>query len=181
MIRIVDDIYNLLITFSTYVSRSFKQVTERTRTAMGVQGSRKMKKSLDKIQCLECGKFFDFLAPHIRKSHQMSTFEYRDRWNIPRQQALASNSHRDNCRANTLARIGRGELIPEVQIKMMRQAYKPRTMVSTPLHKSSAGKNARRNKIWLNSPVINPADPMVKKEAIRRMKSRTDSGELVKD
>lgn len=140
-----------------------------------------MKKMSDKIQCLECGEFFDFLAPHLRKNHQMSTFEYRDRWNIPRQQALASNSHRENCRANILARIGRGEVCPDEQIEMMRQAYKTRTMVSTPLHKSSAGENARRNKIWLNSPVINPADPMVKKDAIRRMKSRTDSGELVKD
>ncbi|WP_455853820.1 MucR family transcriptional regulator [Pantoea endophytica] len=140
-----------------------------------------MKKSLVKIQCLECGKCFDFLAPHLRKAHQMSAFEYRDRWNIPRQQALASISHRATCRANIMARINRGELCPDAQIEMMRQAYKPRTMVSTPLHKSSAGENARRHKNWLNSPVINPADSMVKKDAIRRMKSRTDSGELVKD
>lgn len=140
-----------------------------------------MKKSSEKIQCLECGKCFDFLAPHLRKAHQMSAFEYRDRWNIPRQQALASISHRATCRSNIMARINRGDLCPDAQIKMRRQAYKTRTMVSTALHKSSAGENAQRHKIWLNSPVINPADPMVKKEALRRMKSRTDSGELVKD
>jgi len=140
-----------------------------------------MEKASEKIQCRECGKFFHFLAPHLRKSHQMSLSEYRERWKIPRQQALASDSHRDNCRSNTLARIKRGELCPDAQVEMMRRAYKTRPKVSTPLHKSSAGENARRNKIWLSSPVIKSADPEIKKEAIRRMLARSDSGELVKD
>ncbi|WP_373276619.1 hypothetical protein [Candidatus Pantoea bituminis] len=62
------------------------------------------------------------MAPHLRKAHQMSAFEYRDRWSIPRQQALASISHRATCRSNIMARINHGELCLDAQIKMMRQA-----------------------------------------------------------
>ncbi len=37
----------------------------------------------EKIQCLECGKYFSFLAPHLNKTHQMNAREYRERWAIP--------------------------------------------------------------------------------------------------
>lgn len=30
----------------------------------------------EKIQCLECGKYFSFLAPHLNKAHQMNAREY---------------------------------------------------------------------------------------------------------
>jgi len=77
----------------------------------------------DKIQCRECGKSFDFLAPHVSKVHQISLSKYRERWGIPRQQPLASVSHRSNCRANVIERIKRGDLCPDEQVEMMRQAY----------------------------------------------------------
>ncbi|QIO42371.1 MucR family transcriptional regulator (plasmid) [Citrobacter sp. Y3] len=34
----------------------------------------------DKIRCLECGKEFSFLAPHLSKAHQMNARQYRERW-----------------------------------------------------------------------------------------------------
>lgn len=137
----------------------------------------------DKIQCRECGKFFDFLAPHVSKVHQMSLSKYRERWGIPRQQPLASVSHRSNCRANVIERIKRGDLCPDEQVEMMRQAYKAasRKPTSSPLHKARASEVARRYQIWKKSPVIRPAEPAVNKEAIRRMQARAVSRERVKD
>lgn len=137
----------------------------------------------DKIQCRECGKFFDFLAPHVSKTHQISLENYRERWGIPRQQPMASISHRNNCRANVMARIKRGDLCPEEQVKMMQQAYKAasRKPRSSPLHKSRASEVAMQYQIWKKSPVIRPANPAVKKEAIRRMQARVVSRERVKD
>lgn len=136
-----------------------------------------------KIQCRECGKSFDFLAPHVLKVHQMSLSEYRERWCIPRQQPLASVSHRSNCRANVIERINRGDLCPDEQVEMMHQAYKAasRKPTSSPLHKARASEVARRYQIWMKSPVIRPAEPAVKLEAIRRMQARVVSRERVKD
>ncbi len=37
----------------------------------------------EKIKCLECGKEFSFLAPHLSKAHQMNARQYRERWGIP--------------------------------------------------------------------------------------------------
>ncbi|WP_096777781.1 MucR family transcriptional regulator [Izhakiella australiensis] len=137
----------------------------------------------DKIQCRECGKFFDFLAPHVSKVHQMSLADYRERRGIPRQQPLASISYRNNCRANVIARIKRGDLCPKEQVKMMQKAYKAASLKpgSSLLHKVRASEVARRYQIWMKSPVIRPAEPAVKKEAIRRMQARTVSHERVKD
>lgn len=138
---------------------------------------------LGKVLCRECGKYFDFLAPHVLRAHQMSLANYRERWNIPKQQALASISHRSNCRTNIMARIQRGEICPTEQVEMMRKAYNSvqRKPTSSPLHKVRASDVARKYQIWKASPVIRPAKPAIKKEAIKRMKARNFSQERVKD
>lgn len=65
------------------------------------------KSESDKIICLECGKYFDFLAPHVNKAHQMTLIQYRERWKIPKQKPLASIKHRQRCRDVTNERIAR--------------------------------------------------------------------------
>lgn len=77
-----------------------------------------------KICCLECGKRFSFLAPHLRWIHQMNTREYRERWGIPRHVPLASTGQSRRCRETILARIHRGEIVPAEQLRLMEEARK---------------------------------------------------------
>lgn len=136
-----------------------------------------------KIRCNECGRYFHFLVPHLRVKHEMSSAEYRQRWNIPRHCALSGELHRSNCRANILERISRGEICPENQIQLMRVARTQLKQKTEPtlLQKNSARRTAQNNKIWLASPAIKPADPDVKRQAIARMLGRQKSGEKVRD
>lgn len=53
----------------------------------------------EKIKCLECGKEFSFLAPHLSKAHQMNARQYRERWGIPLHTPLASAEHSRQRRA----------------------------------------------------------------------------------
>lgn len=46
-----------------------------------------------KIQCKICGKEFDFLPPHLRKTHGVSVDAYRDAYQIPAGVALCSESY----------------------------------------------------------------------------------------
>ena len=136
-----------------------------------------------KIKCHECGKYFDFLAPHLSKTHQISTDEYKIKWKIPKHVPLSSDFHRNNCRINVKERIKKGEIDPLQQIELMRMAYAKSTKIgrSSQLAKDRASESVRQNKIWLKSPAIKIVSPELKKEAIRRMLERNFSKELVKD
>ncbi|QND84598.1 Uncharacterized protein ChrSV_2372 [Chromobacterium vaccinii] len=46
---------------------------------------------MPKIICLECGKLFDVLAPHLRRAHGMTSDDYRERFQLPRGQPLVSS------------------------------------------------------------------------------------------
>ncbi|EAA1528584.1 ROS/MUCR transcriptional regulator domain protein [Salmonella enterica subsp. enterica] len=78
----------------------------------------------EKIQCLECGKYFSFLAPHQNKPHQMNARDYRERWGVPLHPPLASVSHSRQCRENVLSRIRRGEINPDEQLALKAEAVK---------------------------------------------------------
>jgi hypothetical protein len=49
----------------------------------------------DRIECLECGRFFSFLPRHITRTHQMDAVAYRDKWAIPASRALAGQNYRE--------------------------------------------------------------------------------------
>ena len=78
----------------------------------------------EKIKCLECGKEFSFLAPHLSKAHQMNARQYRERWGIPLHTPLASAEHSRQCRENVLRRIRRGEIRPADQLALMAEGRK---------------------------------------------------------
>lgn len=44
--------------------------------------------------CLECGKRFAFLPPHLGRAHGMTSDDYRDRFNIPAGMPLAGTEYR---------------------------------------------------------------------------------------
>lgn len=136
-----------------------------------------------KICCLECGKLFSFLAPHLRWVHQMNTREYRERWGIPRHIPLVSAAQSRRCRENTLVRIHRGEIVPAEQLLLMEEARKKTGArpPATALQKKASRETALTHRIWMYSPVIRKADDALKNEAVRRMKARAVSGEKVED
>lgn len=48
----------------------------------------------NRIQCLECGKTFEFLGAHLKRVHGMDADGYRDAWGLPAGTPLAGLSYR---------------------------------------------------------------------------------------
>lgn len=48
----------------------------------------------EKIQCLECGKWFAFLANHLRIMHELTSEEYRELHALPAMTPLAGQEYR---------------------------------------------------------------------------------------
>ncbi len=48
----------------------------------------------EKIQCLECGKWFLSLGTHMSRIHGMTANDYRDKFGLPRSTPLAGQSTR---------------------------------------------------------------------------------------
>ncbi|MEZ6878869.1 MucR family transcriptional regulator [Enterobacter sp. KBR-315C3_2022] len=136
-----------------------------------------------KIVCRECGRAFSFLAPHLRIAHGMSVSEYRERWGIAKHVPLASKEHSARCRENVIRRIRSGELDPNLQVRMMAEGYaaiKGRSSPST-LKQKSASRTATTHRIWETSPAVKRVSADIRREAVRRMKARNQSGETVRD
>lgn len=64
----------------------------------------------DKIECLECGKFFSFLPNHIIKIHRMSVSVYRDKFNIPAMAPLAGVLYRQKHREKLQRIVDEGKI-----------------------------------------------------------------------
>ncbi|GKX44557.1 hypothetical protein SOASR015_35910 [Pectobacterium carotovorum subsp. carotovorum] len=63
----------------------------------------------DKIECLECGRRFSFLPVHLKRIHQMTADEYRDRHNLPVSAPLAGLSYRAAHRDKLARMVQSGE------------------------------------------------------------------------
>lgn len=48
----------------------------------------------DRIECLACGKRFEFLPIHIKRAHGMTAAEYREAYNLPSKTPLAGRAYR---------------------------------------------------------------------------------------
>ncbi|HEP0989111.1 TPA: MucR family transcriptional regulator [Serratia marcescens] len=57
----------------------------------------------DLVECLECGKKFEFLPVHIKRMHGLSADEYRERYNIPAGIPLAGKAYREVQRQKLIA------------------------------------------------------------------------------
>jgi hypothetical protein len=66
----------------------------------------------DRIECLECGRFFSFLPRHITRSHQINARAYRDKWAIPASCALAGHYYREQQSAKMSRMIHDGAIVP---------------------------------------------------------------------
>lgn len=49
----------------------------------------------DRIKCLECGKWYIFLPPHLRGTHGMTAEEYRERHGLNMTEPLAGPDYRE--------------------------------------------------------------------------------------
>lgn len=134
------------------------------------------------VVCRECGRAFSFLAPHLRMTHEMSVSEYRERWGIAKHVPLASAGHSARCRDNVKRRIRSGELDPDLQVRMMAEGYarmKDRSSPSALKQKSASG-TATIHRIWETSPAVKRVSKEIRREAVRRMKARNETGENVR-
>lgn len=134
------------------------------------------------IECLECGRFFHFLAPHLRIAHGLALSTYKERWGIPRHFALASSEHRARCQLRMKARIQQGDVDPEKQLNMMAESRKSvERKPATELHRARASETAIRHEIWKRSPVLRIFSKEKAETARKRMTLRKETGESVKD
>ena len=62
------------------------------------------------IECLECGRLFSFLPPHLRRAHDMTADEYREAHNIPASAPLAGTAYREAHRAKIQRQVASGAL-----------------------------------------------------------------------
>ncbi|MDX2495327.1 MAG: MucR family transcriptional regulator [Desulfuromusa sp.] len=60
--------------------------------------SRKKAFGKDKIYCMICGKGFKTLSRHLKTAHDMTAAEYRQQFDIPRSQSLASKNYSETRR-----------------------------------------------------------------------------------
>lgn len=56
----------------------------------------------DKLECLECGKYFVLLEKHLRVAHAMTSEEYKQKYNIPVSIPLAGAGYREKQRLKML-------------------------------------------------------------------------------
>lgn len=64
----------------------------------------------EKIQCLECGRWFRALATHLPRTHGMTHDDYRDKWGIPRRYPLAGTSTRETLSTQMREQIDSGRI-----------------------------------------------------------------------
>jgi predicted transcriptional regulator len=62
----------------------------------------------DKVICLICGKDMKTLSRHLKSAHNMSPAEYREKFNIPKNQPLVARNYSESRREMAIAR-GLGE------------------------------------------------------------------------
>ncbi|MCF6265505.1 MAG: MucR family transcriptional regulator [Desulfuromusa sp.] len=58
----------------------------------------------DKIYCMICGKGFKTLSRHLKTAHDMTAAEYRQKFDIPRSQSLASKNYSETRRQMAIDR-----------------------------------------------------------------------------
>jgi predicted transcriptional regulator len=62
----------------------------------------------DHIVCLDCGKHFSVLKPHLMTDHKMTPEQYRQRWDLPVSYPLVSPNY-SKARSALAKRIGLGQ------------------------------------------------------------------------
>jgi len=66
----------------------------------------------DEIECLECGRLFQFLPRHIKKMHAMTAVSYRLKWGLPSSEGLAGRAYRAQQSAKMSRMIAGGMIVP---------------------------------------------------------------------
>jgi hypothetical protein len=69
------------------------------------------------IKCLLCGRYFEFLSGHLRKSHDISHEQYRDWYGLPWRKGLVSRTVSKKLSSNLTKRIKNGSFIPKADNK----------------------------------------------------------------
>lgn len=64
----------------------------------------------DLIECLECGKKFQFLGSHLQRKHGISCDEYRELWGLPAMTPLAGQAYRKMHRSKLMRLRADGRL-----------------------------------------------------------------------
>lgn len=106
--------------------------------------------SHDEIECLECGRRFEFLPAHIKRAHGLSAAEYREKFNLPAGTPLAGRAYRDMHRRKLAALVNSGRLTYEhlpTAVEAAREAVRaPRTDFDLAAQTEHA-KNIRRKQL----------------------------------
>lgn len=67
----------------------------------------------ERIQCLECGRWFRALGAHLTSAHGMTHHDYREKWAIPRRYPLAGTATREILSSQIQDMIASGRLTYE--------------------------------------------------------------------
>ncbi|MCX8965999.1 hypothetical protein EHW66_13660 [Erwinia psidii] len=134
------------------------------------------------VQCLECGKMFASLEPHLRGRHGMRALEYREKWQIMQQIPISGLAKRRLHSASIKEKIASGQVEPLVLAAAMNEACRKNgrkkpfvTAYMAELHRD----RLQKQQPWLQSPAIKTVDEDIQRQAALRMHLRHQNDERV--
>ena len=134
------------------------------------------------VQCLECGKMFSSLGPHLRKIHGLSALEYREKWQIMKQIPISGHAKRRLHSASIREKIARGDVEPLALAAAMQEASRKngrKKPFTTTYIAAEHIARLHREQLWTRSPAIKMMDEDIKRQATLRMQQRKRTGEKV--
>jgi predicted transcriptional regulator len=94
LIKELNEVHQALASIEKGESVGVEVPEEETGPAV----SRKKAFGKDKIFCMICGKGFKTLSRHLKTAHDMTAAEYRNQFDVPRSQSLASKNYSESRR-----------------------------------------------------------------------------------
>lgn len=114
----------------------------------------------ERVQCHICGRWFIYLAPHLRWKHNLTCDEYREDFGLNRTQPLCAESLSEKHRRHFVEQglVGKhlvfnlGELFPHKgkEERLQAKLNMSRTRTGVPLQVTPQGKEARRQNVRNN-------------------------------
>ncbi|MBN1141389.1 MAG: MucR family transcriptional regulator [Deltaproteobacteria bacterium] len=115
----IGEVHNVLA--KLYKGEESEGVTESGETlASGAEAAPaiSVKKAFkkDKVACMICGKEMKTLARHLKSAHEMTPKEYRQKFDIPKNQPLAAKNYSESRRQMAISR-GLGDNLAKARAK----------------------------------------------------------------
>jgi len=120
LLKEIEEVYTKLKAMEEGQVVAPQQQGEETEEEITPVVSRKKAFGKDRVICMICGKEMKTLSRHLRTAHNMTPAEYRDKFQIPKDQPLAARGYSEKRRQMAIDR-GLGENLARAREEKRRQ------------------------------------------------------------